>query len=427
MRKLASWRPPIWLVALIMCLSLSLGTGIGYVRGQENRTGNCTLSKDICSKFSDFWDVWNLAEQRFVDPKAINHDRMVAGAINGMLDSLGDEGHTRYETAEQFKTERETLQGKFEGIGAYIESQAGQPRIVSPIEGSPAEAAGIKAGDVILKINGKTTQGMTTSEIAATIRGKPGTNVTITIRHQGEEAPLDLTITRAAITVPATSYIMLPNQIAFIRLAQFSEQSGVAVSQRINDARTAGARAIIFDVRDNPGGLRDQAVAVTGLFVPTGSVVLREEYRGGKENLYRSEAAKPQTDLPMVVLVNNGSASSAEIFAAALQDYGRATVIGVPSYGTGTVLGEDRLPDGSAVWLGIAQWRSPKGRYLRHEGVTPDLLVALPYGVRPTVPRDIRNASPDEIYKTKDLQLSRALSILGGRSTIEGPSRFTAR
>jgi carboxyl-terminal processing protease len=372
--------------------------------------------------------VWNLAEENFVDPKEIESDEMIAGAINGMLDSLGDQGHTRYLTPEQSKRAAEQLQGSFEGIGAYFEVQAGLPVIVAPIEGSPAEAAGIRSGDVILRINGEPTEGLTSDEVATRIRGPKGTDVTLQIRHLGEEATVELTITRAAVTVPNVTWRMLPGNVAHIRLSQFAENADQDIRKAIDAAREEGARAVIMDVRDNPGGLLTQAVSVTGMFVPKGEVVLVRKERDGSEQVYRSEAQNPYTDLPMVVLVNNGSASSAEIFAGALQDYGRATIIGVPTAGTGTVLYPYSLEDGSLLYLGTAQFQTPKGRNLRHEGVVPDVELALPAGVRALTPSTAKELTDAEILSSPDVQVRRALSILGAGSAVtSAQSQFWPR
>ncbi len=426
MRKVALWRPPLWLVAGLMIVSLSLGPGWSLVRGAAG-DGACTELAEVCAKFTQFWKVWNLAETRFVDPKAVNPDDMITGAINGMLDSLGDQGHTRYLTAEQVKRFSESLQGSFEGIGAFVNTENGVPIIVAPIEGSPAEAAGVRPGDVIVRVNGNSTEGLVIDEVVALIRGKAGTSVTITVRHVGEEATEEMTITRAAVTVPATAWTMLPGNIALIRLTQFSDNAAEAVQGRLDEAKAAGATAIIFDVRDNPGGLLSQATAVTGLFVKKGEVVLRESVRDGEEKVYRSQTAEPQLDLPMVVLINGGSASSAEIFAGALQDYGRATLIGVPTAGTGTVLSTLELQDKAALLLGTGQWLTPKGRYLRREGVAPDLTVALPAGVRGLTPTAVKQLKPEQLTTTKDSQLLRAMKLLGVGGEQAQLSRFAAR
>ena len=416
MRQLATLRPPLWLVILLMVGTLALGSGVGYVRGAEENNGNCTESAEVCEQFADFWEVWNLAEARFVDPEAVVPENMVAGAINGMLDTLGDQGHTRYLTSEQVTRFAEGLQGSFEGIGAYVDMEGTVPVIVSPIEGSPAEAAGIKAGDLILEINGETTEGLLIDEVISRIRGPEGTEVTLTVRHVGEEGTEDLTIKRARVDVPAVTWQMLPGDVAHVRLSQFAQDVDVELRAAITDAQAKGAKGIILDVRSNPGGIRDQAVSVTGMFVPEDSPVLIEVDRDGKEKIYRSEQSDPFTDIPMAVLINGGSASSAEIFAGALQDYDRATIIGVPTAGPGTVLSNIGVNDGSAVLLGTSQWQTPKGRYLRREGVSPDITVALPLDVQPLTPTTEKDLTDEEILNSQDEQVLRALNVLGGAS-----------
>jgi len=396
-----------------MASTLFLGSRVGFVRGAENSSGNCTEAKDVCQKFSDFWQAWNIAQDRFVDPKAVDPDKMIPGAINGMLDALGDQRHTFYMTKEQNDRWQEELSGSFEGIGAYVDLDSGVPVIVAPIEGSPAEAAGILPGDEILKINGQTTEGMLLNDVISHIKGPKGTQVKLQIRHSGEETTSDITITRAAVVVPAVELKMLPGNVADIRLTQFSENADKELSKVLTEARAQGARSVIMDVRGNPGGLLDQAIKVTGLFIKNGATALIEVQRDGSKKVYRTDNSNPMLDLPMVVLINNGSASSAEIFAGALQDEGRATVIGVPTAGTGTVTQGMRLSDGSIVQLGIAQWQTPKGRYLRREGVSPDVTVGLPATVRPATPASMKKMTDAQILQTPDLQVRRALTLLG--------------
>ena len=413
MRRLATWRPPLWVVAALMALTLALGSGVGYVRGADNNTGTCTESEQVCAKFKDFWEVWNIAEARFVDKKAIQPDAMIAGAINGMLDSLGDQGHTRYLTADQTQRFQEELSGSFEGIGAYVDTQGGLPIIVAPIEGSPAEKAGIRAGDTILRVGGTSTEGLTLDEVVSRIKGPKGTQVKLQVRHTGEESPVDLTITRAEVTVPIVTWRMLPGQVADIRLSQFAENADTAMRKALDAAKAQGAKALIIDLRDDPGGLLDQAIKVTGLFIPTGKTVLIEAQRDGSTKTYRSDQSNPYLNLPMAVLINGGTASAAEIFAGALQDYGRATLIGVPTAGTGTVLSTIGLGDGSELLLGTAQWQTPKGRYLRREGVSPDVTVGLPAGATPVTPSSAKSLSDAQILNSSDVQLKKALSVLG--------------
>jgi carboxyl-terminal processing protease len=411
MKQVLSWRPPLWLVVLLLSLTLVLGTGAGYVRGSA-QYAECPESTEVCEQFSNFWRVWNIAEERFVDPSAIEPDQMVVGAINGMLDTLDDQGHTRYTTAEQYQRERESQRGEYEGIGAYINEEGGLPFIVAPIEGSPAEAAGVQAGDFITKVNGESTQGMTVDEVVRRVRGEPGTSVTLELRRAGQEAPIEVTITRAAINVPAVTWTMLPDNVAHIKLSQFSEKAAPEMEEALAAAKAAGAEKLVLDLRNNPGGLLDQAIAVTSMFLPPDQPVLRVRDRDNNEEVYKSNQPNPETELPMIVLINTGSASSSEIFAGALQDYDRATIVGLQTLGLGTVVTPIRLPDGSAVYLGTAEWLTPKERPLRNKGVTPDITVELPTGASVITPSEARDMTEEEILQSDDTQLLRALEEL---------------
>ncbi|HEY0605641.1 MAG TPA: S41 family peptidase [Herpetosiphonaceae bacterium] len=426
MKRVVSWRPPLWLVAVLMGCTLALGTGAGYVQGAAS-SGQCTEAADVCQKFSNFWKVWNIAETEFLDPSAIDHDEMISGAINGMLDTLNDRGHTRYNTAEEYQEEREDQQGRYEGIGAYINQIGDYPSITSPIEGSPAEAAGIEAGDIILKIDGEDALGMSVDDVVDRVRGEPGTSVTLQVRHLDEELPVDITITRAAIRIPAVTWTMLPGNVAQIRLSQFSQNAKTEMRTALEEAREAGAQKLILDLRNNPGGLLDQAISVTSQFLPEDEVVLRIRGRDGEEEVYKANESDPELDLPMVVLINSGSASSSEIFASALQDHGRATILGVQTIGLGTVITPVPLEDGSAVYIGTAEWLTPNSRKLRHEGVKPDITVALPSGVQAITPTTARRLTPAEILETKDVQIQRALGLLGVTAAQDQPTSIVPR
>ncbi len=412
MKRIAGWRPPLWMVAVLMGCTLALGTGAGYVQGAASN-GQCTEAAEVCQKFTNFWKVWNLAEERFLDPKAVESDEMIAGAINGMLDSLNDQGHTRYLTPEQAKYQQEALEGEFEGIGAYIRQEGEYPTIVAPIEGSPAEAAGIEAGDMILRVNGETTRGLELEEVIRRVRGKPGTTVKLQIQHLEQEAPVEITVKRAAITVPMVTWRMLPGKVALIKLSRFGDTAKPEVQQALNEAKQQGAQKLIFDLRNNPGGLLPQAIGVTSQFLPEGETILRVRDRNGKEEVYKSNESQPETELPMVVLINQGSASSSEIFTGALQDYGRAKVIGVQTPGAGSVLSPIQLDDGSAVYLGTAEWLTPKGRKIRHEGVKPDITEGLPIDVEPLTPTTAKRLTDEQLLETEDTQIARALQELG--------------
>lgn len=425
-KRWGTWRPPLWLVAILLGATLALGTGVGYVRGAANN-GECTESAEVCAKFDNFWTVWNIAEKDFLDPKAVEPDKMIAGAINGMLDTLNDQGHTRYDTAEQYQQEIEQQSGEYQGIGAYVNQEGDLIVIVAPIEGSPAEAAGVEAGDIIVSVDGASTEGKTSAEVAQLIRGAPGTDVTLTLRHLDQEAPVDITITRGEIKVPAVTWAMLPAKTAHIKLSQFSEDATTELKRALAEAKEQGAEKLVLDLRNNPGGLLEQAIGVSSQFLPKGDVVLRVRDRDGEEDVRTANEANPETELPMVVLINSGSASSSEIFAGALQDHKRATIVGLDTVGLGTVISPRELDDGSAVYIGIAEWLTPDGRQLRHQGVAPDIKVTLEGDALALTPSAARKLSEDEILRTDDAQLKRALEVLGVPVVAEGPAGIAVR
>lgn len=404
---------PIWLVVPMVALALVAGLGGGYFGGVFLRpSSSCPESADVCTRFENFWKTWDLARDEYVDPSAVVPQKMIDGAIEGMLDTLGDNGHTRYLPTDIAKAEREELSGKFEGIGAYIDVKNDQPIIVQPMEGSPAEQAGLRSNDQILKVNGEDVHGISVSELRNKVRGPKGTQVTLTVQHAGETAPVDIVITRAEITSPSVTWRMLPNQVALIHLNQFAERSGDELKQALNDARQQGAASIVLDLRNNPGGYVNELVAAASQFLPADTTVLLEQNRAGDKTPYKTAAGGVATDLPLVVLVNNNSASSAEILAGALKDAGRARLIGEPTFGTATVLRTFNLNDGAQVRIGTTQWLTPKGEVVRGKGIQPDELVSLAPEVAPLTPANAAKLDAQALLSSDDVQLVRALEVL---------------
>ncbi|MBC8078544.1 MAG: S41 family peptidase [Chloroflexales bacterium] len=414
---------PVWIVIPMLVLMLGLGlvggflasglfSGRGLLPAANN--GACPLSEQQCVEFTSFWQAWQIAERNFVDEASIDTQRMTDGAIGGMIDSLGDIGHTRYLPPEIATEYQQQLNGKFEGIGAYIDVQGKQPLILQPIEGSPAEAAGIRPGDLILKVDGKDMFGVTVEELRSTVRGPAGTSVTLTVQHAGENAPTEITIARAEIIVPAVSWRKLPGDVALIRLTQFSSRSSAEMRQALNEARAEGARSVVLDLRNNPGGFVNELVNIASEFMPQDTVVLYQENRDGAREPYTTREGGVATDLPLVVLINGNSASAAEILAGALRDQGRARVIGEPTYGTATVLNQYDLEDGGRILLGTAQWLTPNGDEVRGVGIAPDEEVRLEGEATPLSPREAAELSPEALRTTDDTQLRRALEVVEG-------------
>ena len=404
---------PIWLVVPLSALMLMIGLGGGYVGSTWFRAPtSCPEAADVCASFENFWKTWDLARDEYVDPSAVQPSKMIDGAIEGMLDSLGDNGHTRYLPAEVAREEREELSGRFEGIGAYIDVKDGQPLIVQPMEGSPAEKAGLRPNDLILKIDGSDAHGITIAELRNKVRGPKGTTVALTIQHAGDTQPVDVTITRDEITTPSVTWRLLPDQVALVHLNQFAERSSDEIKQALTEARAQGAKSIVLDLRNNPGGYVNELVGVASQFLPVDTTVLLEQDRSGEQKPYKTSDGGVATDLPLVVLVNNNSASSAEILAGALQDAGRARLIGQPTFGTATVLRTFNLDGGAQVRIGTTQWLTPKGQVVRGKGIQPDEVVALAPDAIPLTPSNAAKLDVQALLQSNDVQLVRALEVL---------------
>lgn len=370
-------------------------------------------------QFDVFWQAWDIVQDNFVDREALDPQAMTYGAIRGLVSALGDEGHTAFLTPEERERQQSDLSGTFSGIGAQLGIREQLPVIVAPFDGSPAAQAGVKAGDIIIQVDGNDVTTLPLNEIVALIRGPEGTDVTLSLLRPDENRSLEVTITRGEIKVPAASWAMVPGtQVALIRLSQFSANALTDIVASVNAAKEAGAEAMIVDVRNNPGGLLEQAVSVTSQFLADGDVLLEEDAQG-RRRAYAVERGGVATDLPLVVLINPGSASSAEIFAGAVQDHGRGELVGETTFGTGTVLQPYILDDGSALLLGTRQWLTPNGRLIRKQGISPDHEVILPIEANLLTPEEIESLTGEDVAAAEDTQLLKALEILGALPAVE--------
>lgn len=325
--------------------------------------------------FAPFWEAWDIVHERYVN-QPIDDVVLMRGAIRGMMEALGDK-QTYYMDPVDYETQTSSLAGAYEGIGAYVDLDGELLTIISPIEGSPAEAAGLKPGDAIIAIDGEDMTGLTPEDVRARVLGPAGTEVKITITRKGEAAPLDFFITRARIVIPSVTSKMLENDIAYIDINQFGSNTQDELDAALNELLPQNPRGIIIDLRNNPGGFLQTAVSVSSEFIKDG-VVLYEEYGDGQRDVFNATGNGRATDLPIVVLVNEGSASASEILAGALQDYGRATLVGVQSYGKGSV--QQWVPlsnDQGAARVTIAKWLTPKERAIDGIGLTPDININL--------------------------------------------------
>jgi carboxyl-terminal processing protease len=355
-------------------------------------------------------EALNVVKENYVDQEAVDPEEQTYGAIKGMLDSLGDEGHTRFLTPEEAERNREVISSTYVGIGVRLENKDDEVVLSSPADGSPAEEAGIESGDVLVAVDGESLQDEEVEEIAERVRGPEGSKVELTVLRDGEE--LEFTVERAELEVPVVSWNLVPDTyVAHLRLASFSENSAEKLDEAISEAQEAGAERFVLDLRDNGGGLVGQAEEVAARFLRPGSEIYTRKDADGEEEEATVPDDNEPLEAPLVVLVNGGSSSSAEILAGALRDSGRAQVVGEPTFGTGTVLAEYTLSDGSVILLGVAEWLTPRGDFIRGSGITPDVEVELEKGQEPRTPDEYEGSSRKELF-SEDAQLERAFEVL---------------
>jgi len=410
MRQLYRWsiRP----YYLFLYLAIAFAAGILTDRSGRFIQPYHYVPSGVEKTFAPFWEAWDLVNKRFVNREAVEPTRMTQGAIEGMLASLGDWGHTRYVPPNDIKGLEERLEGRLEGIGAGLGVRNGKPTIENTMPGSPARAAGLKPGDVLLEVQGKSVATMPLGQIVDLVRGEPDSKVKLRVAREGASEPLEFSIARAHVSVPDASWAMLPGlPIAHIAVHSFGFSAEAQLKKALADARKAGAKGLVIDVRRNPGGIKDQAVAVASEFLKDGNVVIELDAQGNRKTIPVTEGGSA-TDLPLAVLVDEGSASAAEIFAGAIQDHRRGKLVGKKTNGQGTVLEPFSLSDGSALLLAVAEWLTPEGREIWHKGISPDIEVTLPTGaiiVRPDAGKRLDAAG---LKKSDDTQLLKAIDIL---------------
>lgn len=410
MRRFLKW------FSIIVGLFLLTGTafGAGFATGNTDLLTPCVVrTTDQPAQFDTFWQAWNLIQKNFVDRTALDSGQLTYGALRGMVEALGDTGHSAFLTPEEKNARLSSISGSFTGIGAEMGVRNGLPVIVAPIDGSPAITAGIKAGDILMRVDGKDVTSLELSEIIQQIRGPAGTSVTLTILRPDENKSYDFTITRQIIDVPAGRWAMVPGtEVALIRLSEFSQNAERDIKAALQGAQAAGATSLIVDVRNDPGGLLDQAVKVTSQFLKDGNVLLEADAED-KRTAFPVQPGGMATTIPLVVLANPGTASAAEIFAGAIQDHQRGQVVGETTFGTGTVLAPFELSDGSELLLGIRQWLTPNGRLIRKQGIKPDVEITLPLGTELLSPTTIKDLTLAQIMAGPDTQMQKALELLG--------------
>lgn len=393
-----------------LCLVIMLAFGAGTLVGSTNAFAQRLA--DTPEDFDVFWQAWTIVQAHFIDREVLDSKELTYGAVEGLVQALGDEGHTTFLTPSELEHQQSAMSGSFSGIGAQLGVKEGLPIIIAPIDGSPAAEAGIKAGDIILSVDGEDVTSLSLDEIVDRVRGPVGTEVVLTLLREGEDTSLEVPLIRREIKVAAVSWAMVPGtEVALVRLNQFSANAKNEMVTALTALKTAGATGLILDIRNNPGGLLTQAIGVTSQFLETGNV-LQEENANGRRRVYRVESGGVATEIPMVVLINPGSASSSEIFAGAIQDHERGQLIGETTFGTGTVLQTFTLDDGSALLLGTSQWLTADGRLIRKQGIAPDVAVDLPPDGEFLTPTLVKELTAEEVITSGDTQLLAGLEAL---------------
>ncbi|MGD9118208.1 MAG: S41 family peptidase [Dehalococcoidia bacterium] len=348
------------LLAVIITLAFAVGCFVG-VRTAEQ------------TDFDIIEQAWEIILLEYVENDQVDTAVLAQGAVEGMLEALGDP-YTAYLDAESYQLSMGELSGSFEGIGAYV-SVKDEQLIVAPIADSPADKAGIRAGDIILEIDGQPTEGMSLAEAVLLVRGPEGTKVSLLVLHEGETEPELIEIVRAVIEVPSVVFEM-KDEIAYIAITNFSERTAGELALAMATMAQERAEGIIVDLRGNLGGTLNAAVDVTSFFLREGVVVEVVDNEGHRD-VYSVKPGGVTTDLPMVVLVDEYSASGSEVVVGALQDYGRATIAGTKTFGKGSVNVLHQLSDGSGLYVTIGRWFTPEGRLIEGEGLYPDYALEL--------------------------------------------------
>lgn len=418
-----------WLMGALFALGmLALAPGLGQAKEQDDEA----LPLDALRSFTE---VYERIQRDYVE--SVDDETLIRNAIRGMLSGL--DPHSTYLDTSEFQQLREGTQGQFGGLGIEVGMEDGFVKVIAPIDGTPAEAAGIQPGDLIIRIDGQSVKGLDLQEAVERMRGEPGTRIELGILREGEDTPIEVEIERAIIRVQSVRTRVLESGFGYLRISQFQSRTGDDVLDAIEslNEQTDGLKGLVLDLRNNPGGVLDAAVEVADVFISNGRIVSTD----GRNEQARSEfTATPNDALngePLVVLVNAGSASAAEIVAGALQDHDRAVIMGEPTFGKGSVQTILPLRDGNAVKLTTARYYTPNGRSIQAEGIVPDVAIAnlqvsnggaLPQALRESnLPghlggegegRETEASEGNSSLATRDYALAEALNLLKGLSIL---------
>ena len=390
------------LIPILIIVSLAVGfVGGSYFQIHKISVpviGNL-INKDVGQPknvdFSTFWTAWNLLQDKYVDKGKLNAEDMAYGAIDGMVKAIGDP-YTVFFKPKESKEFSEQISGSFSGIGIEIGLRDNVLTVIAPIKNTPAASAGLLAGDKILKINDKSTEGMKIDEAVSLIRGPKGTTVRLTYTREKMPSPTEITIKRDVIKVPAVDWKILNDNIAYIDISIFNGNLDSEFQKTANEIVASGANRIILDLRNDPGGLLDSAINIAGYFLDSNKIVTIEKFGDGTEQPFQTASNGKLKSYPLVVLINKGSASASEILAGALRDNRGVTVVGETSFGKGSVQELAELPQKASLKITIAKWLTPSGESIDENGIKPDVEVKI-------TEEDIKTGKDPQLDKAKEL------------------------
>ncbi len=372
MPKFTKNRLIIFSFALVIVLS---SFGFGFWMGKSQVVCQVCAPEDI--DFSLFWEAYHKLQEKFVSPEKFDVQKIIYGAISGMVKSL-DDPYTVFFPPEETERFIEDVKGAFEGVGMEVGIRKGQLEVISPLEGTPAQKAGLRAGDKIIKINDTLTSDLTTEQAVNLIRGPKGTEVTLTISREEWEETREIKLTRDVISVPSLKWELKEGDIAYIKLYQFSEKASYDFQMAAIEILNTPAKKIILDLRNNPGGYLEVAQGIAGWFLERDKLVVIEDFGEGKEKIeYKAKGNARFLQYPMVILINQGSASGSEILAGALRDNRGILMIGEKSFGKGSVQELENLRGGSSLKITVAKWLTPQGKLITDVGLEPDMKVEM--------------------------------------------------
>jgi carboxyl-terminal processing protease len=410
----------VFLVATMLLLAVGAGIGIDRLVLEfapvGAQTGNDLVDVE---SFTILEETYNVIRESYVLSDEFTDEDLVYGASRGMVDALGDEGHSRFLDPEEAQSFIESSRGELVGIGIQVDTTVVPPRIIMPIQNSPAFEAGIKAGDVILEVDGvDTTELQDGEEAVDLIRGEVGTDVTLVLRHEGEAESYEVTLTRAKIKVESISWAMMPNDILWIRISEFSSGTTEGLKTALKEGKALGAKGVLLDLRANPGGLVFEAIGVGSQFQPDGSVLYQEQDAAGDVTEVTTVGSSGEwQEGPLVVLIDGDSASAAEITSSSISDNERGILVGQTTFGTGTVLLPMELSDGSMVLIGTEMWLTANGEVIWHEGVPPTIEVENEPGVQIELPFSFEGneMSEEQLAALEDDQLLAAFDEISNQ------------